>query len=289
MKPNRDAKPEVFATGFVSPEGPTFNSEGVLFLCDFGVYPPTGDPSEAKDRNVYRVSPKGDVEVFVNTGGSPTGSAFHRDGRLFVCDSGRKELLSLDQDGKIAVLADEYQSEELNGPNDLAFDMHGNVYFTDPGSTNLENPAGDVYCYGKDRHLTKVDSGYAMCNGIAIGPDSKTLYMTETYSRRIYRFELGKNGELEKRTVFAELQGGLGPDGMAFDVEGNLYVAHWGRGCVAVLDPEGALIGELPTIGMNPTNVAFWGDVLHVTEAEKSQVIRLKIGITGLVLYGLGE
>jgi len=66
-------------------------------------------------------------------------------------------------------------------------------------------------------------------------------------------------------------------------------VAHWGKGCVAVLDPDGELIGELPTIGMNPTNVAFFGDVLYVTEAEKGQVIRFKIGITGLGVYGLGK
>jgi len=287
MKPHLVAKPEVFAIGFISPEGPAFNPEGVLFLCDFGVYPRTADPSEAKDRNVYRISPKGDVEIFVNTGGSPTGSAFHRDGRLFVCDSGRKELLSVDPDSKIAVVAHEYKGEKLGGPNDLAFDVYGNLYFTDPGSSTLDNRTGDLYLYSQTGELVRLDRGYAMCNGIAVGPDGKTLYMDETLTRRVYRFELESDGEVRDRAVFAELQGGLGPDGMAFDVEGNLYVAHWGKGCVAVLDPEGELIGELPTIGMNPTNVAFFGDVLYVTEVEKSQVIRLKIGITGLKLHGL--
>ncbi|NIA10838.1 MAG: hypothetical protein GWP10_14205 [Nitrospiraceae bacterium] len=285
MKPNLDAKPEVFAAGFISPEGPAFNPEGVLFLCDFGVEPPTGDASEAKDRNVYRVSPQREVEVFVNTGGSPTGAAFHRDGRLFICDSGRKEILSLDPDGGITVLASAYQGEGLKGPNDLCFDLQGNLYFTDPGSSNPNNRIGDVYSYRSDGQLIKLDTGYAMCNGIAIGPDAKTLYIDETYTRRIYRFELRTDGTLGKRTLFAELAGGFGPDGMAFDAAGNLYLAHWGKGCVAILSAEGKLIGELPVIGMNPTNVAFLDDTLYVTEAEKGQIIRFKTGISGLELY----
>lgn len=287
MIPNLDVKPEVFVEGFISPEGPSFNPEGVLYFCDFGVFPDSGDPAEATDRNIYRVTHDRHVEIFVNTGGAPTGSAFHKDGRLFVCDSGRQELLSIDPNGKITVLAREYQGVPLHGPNDLAFDPQGNVYFTDPKGSTLENPTGNVYLYRADGTLQLLDSGYALCNGVAIGPDGKSLYMAETYTRRIYRFTLERDGRLKRREVFAELEGGLGPDGMAFDVEGNLYVAHWGKGCVAVLNPKGDLIGELFTIGMQPTNVAFWDDILYVTEMERGQVVRFQVGIPGLPVYGL--
>jgi hypothetical protein len=46
------------------------------------------------------------------------------------------------------------------------------------------------------------------------------------------------------------------------------------------------VIAELPTIGMNPTNVAFWDTSLYVTEVQKSQVVRLDIGVKGQVLHG---
>jgi gluconolactonase len=83
------------------------------------------------------------------------------------------------------------------------------------------------------------------------------------------------------------LECGLGPDGMAFGQDGNLYAAHWGKGVVAVIDPDGKVVAELPVGGLNPTNVAFWGSSLYVTEVENGQVVRLDIGVEGQVLYGL--
>ena len=273
---NLDAKPEVFVKGFQAPEGPSFNRDGHLFFvdCEAGV--------------IYRVARNRKVEVFVETGGRPTGTKFHRDERLFVCDSVRG-LITVDPDGNISVLASEYEGKGLQGPNDLTISPQGNVYFTDPGDSSLENPTGNVYLYRADGSLELFDGGYALPNGAAIGPDGKTLYMAETYTRRIYRFALGEDGRRKNCDLFFQLEGGLGPDGMAFDVEGNLYVAHWGKGCVAVLEAKGALLGELPTIGMQPTNVAFWNEALYVTEMEKGQVVRIEIGVSGLEVYGLSK
>lgn len=289
---NLKAKPSVFIEGFVSLEGPAFTANGVLYFCDFGVFPGTGDPAEQKARNIYRATQSKHVEVFVNTGGMPTGAAFHRDGRLFVCDSGRQELLAIDPSGRISVLAREYRGERLHGPNDLVFDPCGNLYFTDPKGSSLEKRIGNVYLYRTNGELERLDEGYAFPNGVAIGPDGKTLYMAETHTRRIYRFSLGPDGRFTGREVFAELSGddlipGAGPDGMAFDVEGNLYVAYWGKGCVSVLDQKGRLVGELPTLGKKPTNVAFWGTVLYVTEMEPGRIVCLDVGIPGLRLFGM--
>jgi gluconolactonase len=71
------------------------------------------------------------------------------------------------------------------------------------------------------------------------------------------------------------LEGGLGPDGLAIDGAGNLYVAHFGKGVVAVLAPTGQMLAELPTEGFLPTNVTFWNDSLYVTELERGWIIRL--------------
>jgi gluconolactonase len=272
--PNFSAQPKVFASGFEAPEGPSFSRDGHLFFVDF------------EAGRIYRASPNGQVEL-IDEGGRPVGTKFHRDGRLFVCDAVRG-LLTVDAEWNVSVLANEYEGKSLKGPNDLTITSQGDVYFTDPGHSNLENPDGDLYLYRADGTLERVDSGFAFCNGVAIGPDEKHLYLAETWTRRIHRYTLAENGRLENRTVFAELEGGLGPDGLAFDCEGNLYAAHWGQGCVEVLAPSGRLLGKLPTIGSNPTNVAFWENALYVTEVEKGQILRLDVGVAGLKVFGLG-
>ena len=39
----------------------------------------------------------------------------------------------------------EYQGKALNGANDLVFDAHGVLYFSDPWRSSRENPVGGFY------------------------------------------------------------------------------------------------------------------------------------------------
>ena len=76
---------------------------------------------------------------------------------------------------------------------------------------------------------------------------------------------------------------------MAFNVVGNLYVAHYGGGDVIVLNPKGELIERIPVGGHHPTNVAFGGPdrrTLYVTEVETGSVYRFDTDHPGLPLYG---
>ena len=69
-----------------------------------------------------------------------------------------------------------------------------------------------------------------------------------------------------------------GPDGMALDADGNLYVAHFGSGAVFVFDRRGAPIDRLPVPGRCPTNVCFAGpdlDRLVVTLDDTGEVVVL--------------
>ena len=123
---------------------------------------------------------------------------------------------------------------------------------------------------------------------MAIDPAGTAVYLAETGPNRVLRYALGGDGSVGQRTVFAELEGGPGPDGMAFDVQGNLYVAHHGEGRVDVLDPGGRPLAPLIVPGRQPTNVAFGGPdrrTLVVTEVATGSVYQATVEVPGAPLY----
>jgi gluconolactonase len=256
--------PVVVASGLQSPEGPSFSAQGVLHFVDWDA------------GNVYRLSQAGGLSVFVHTGGVPTGSRFHPDGRLFVAD-GDLGILALSPDGGMTVVASEWQGVKFRGPNDLVFAPFGDLYFSDPKGSDPEHPIGNVFLLRAGGEIEQFAGGFQFPNGVALSPDGRSLYLAETYPNWILRFALDDRGHEQSRQVFARLEGGLGPDGMSFGPDGNLYVAHFGKGVVVVIDPQGEVIDELPVGGENPTNLAFWGNTLYVTEVEKHQVVRLDL------------
>jgi gluconolactonase len=269
-------EPTVLASGFQSPEGPSFDRHGVLHFVDWDA------------QIVYRATLDGQVSPLVNTAGVPTGSKFHHNGHLFVAD-GDRGILDISPEGTVRVAASEWQGQRFRGPNDLVFASNGDLYFTDPKGSDPEHPIGNVFILRGDGRVERFAGGFQFPNGIVLSDDGQTLYLAETYRNHILAFELDEKGCERSRRVYARLEGGLGPDGMAFGRDGNLYVAHYGKGVVAVIDPHGEVIAELPAGGMEPTNVAFWGSSLYVTEVEKGQVVRLDVGVAGQVLYGLSS
>jgi len=282
-------EPRVLAGGFQSPEGPSFDRHGVLHFVDWDA------------QTVSRVTLDGQVSTFVNTAGVPTGSKFHRNGHLFVAD-GDRGILDISPEGNIRVAASEWQGQRFRGPNDLVFAPNGDLYFTDPKGSDPEHPIGNVFILRqepvppsehrddvslpKDGRIERFAGGFQFPNGIVFSDDGQKLYLAETFRNWILVFELDERGYERSRRVFATLEGGLGPDGMAFGRDGNLYVAHYGKGVVAVVSAAGEVIAELPAGGMNPTNVAFWESNLYVTEVENGQVVRLEVGVEGQALLG---
>jgi gluconolactonase len=276
---NLNTKVTLFAGGVDSPEGPAFDRAGNFYHVDWTV------------SSIVKHTPAGVRSEFFNTGGIPAGLAFHPDGSLWAADEGADihGLLRIEADGSSAkIVVNSYRGQPLNGANDLVFDRAGAVYFSDPWATSAENPAGGFYRYLPDGELQQIDAGLAFPNGVAIRPDETYVYLAETYRNRILCYEINSDGTLGPREHFADTATPSGPDGMAFDVEGNLYVAHFGMGRVDVFDPVGTLAGviDLPAAGV--TNCAFGGPAnktLYITEVASHSVYTAELDIAGLPLF----
>jgi len=290
---NLDARSVKVAEGFEFCEGPAFGPDGWLYVVNVeGGY-------------VSRVSMSGEVLRVAETGsagsaagsadttGGPNGGQFDADGNYIVCECKRRAIVAVAPAGQVSMVADSCEGKPFNGPNDLAIDADGGFYFTDPEGSSLENRIGSVYYVRPDRTVVRVAAGLAYPNGINVTVDRSAVIVAETRTRQLYRYERRRNGTLGRRELFCRLEGGVGPDGMCFDRDGNLYIAHFGSGCVDVIDPSGEWIGSLATPGENPTNCCFgppgsqFASSLFVTETVTNAVWRLDVGVEGMPLHHL--
>ncbi len=276
--------------GLKFPEGPAYDGKQHV-VC-----------SQASGNAIARVSLDGECEAqwlkssridnplqFRNT----NGLAFYKDGSLFACDNERNAIVRIHPDGRCEIYAEKYRVKGFRGPNDLAFDAKGNLYFTDPAGSGLRNPTGCVYrVEATTRKVTRVADGLAFPNGLAFSADGRWLYVAESQKNRILRFSVRSNGMLGRAQEFADLSSaGKGePDGIAFDTAGNLWVAHFGAHQVLVISPRGETFDSyvMPTgPGHGPSNIAFAGPdrkTLYITDPTTDSLLKMRTRTPGLKL-----
>lgn len=166
--------------------------------------------------------------------------------------------------------ADLPDEPEDNRMNDAKADAGGRIWAgTMPVGGN--RPTGSFYRIDPDATVTRVDSGYTVANGPAIDPAGTTLYHTDSGKGRVYRFALNDDGTLGPRELFVQFERDWGsPDGMTFDADGGLWIAHWGGARVSRFDPDGRVERAIPLPASQITSMAFAGpslDRMFVTSA----------------------
>lgn len=127
----------------------------------------------------------------------------------------------------------------------------------------LPTPAGargSLYLLDTFGTLTKLQGGFGCPNGMGFAPDRRVLYFTDSVLRTIYRFDYDEaTGLLSDQRVFVHLPEGSIPDGLTVDIQGFVWSAVQGEGCVVRFSPDGAEVGRISLPARMVTSVTFGG------------------------------
>jgi gluconolactonase len=296
----RDAKLEVLARGFEWSEGPVWlKKEKALLFSDI---PPN---------TIYRWKEGAGVSVFMRPSGyhgparpdikepGTNGLALDKQGRLLMCAHGDRRVARLDSwkapNGSQTALAERFQGKRFNSPNDLVLHSKGALFFTDPPyglAKGMEDPSKElgfqgVYRLDPDGKVHLVTDKLERPNGIALSPDEKILYVTNSHGPRPVIVALDVAADLSTRnervffdaTASNEKSGRKGGfDGMKVDREGNLYAT--GPGGVLVIGKDGTHLGTILT-GERTANCAFGEDGRSLFITSDPLLLRVRTSVKG--------
>ncbi|MEL7104364.1 MAG: SMP-30/gluconolactonase/LRE family protein [Pseudomonadota bacterium] len=231
-------------------------------------------------------------------------------GQLFWFDIIGKRLLTLDGDGPRQWQFDEYVSAagwvddatlliasqsrlfrfgietganetlvplETDNPvtrsNDGRADPWGGFWIGTMG-IEAEPDAGAIYRYFQGE-LRKLHAPISISNAICFSPDRAFAYFTDTPTSLVMRQALAPDTgwPTAKAEVWLDLTAaGLAPDGAVTDADGNVWIAHWGAGCVAAYRPDATPLTQVDVPGLHATCPAFGGadfSTLYCTSARQ--------------------
>src|SRR5439155_16350952 len=225
-------------------EGPAVDNDGNLYAVN---YP--------KEGTIGKITPTGYASVFIElTNGSiGNGIRFNSKGEMLIADYTNHNILKVDMVTKqVSVYA---HDSMMNQPNDIAIDSKDRWYASDP---NWKAGSGRIWRINTNGTTTLLEDSMGTTNGIEVSPDEKILYVNESVQRKVWAYDLSASGAISNKRLLISFPD-FGMDGMRCDVDGNLYVARYGKGTVAKVSPKGELLKEITLLGKNPSNIAFGG------------------------------
>ncbi|MDG1750486.1 MAG: SMP-30/gluconolactonase/LRE family protein [Thalassotalea sp.] len=250
-------------------EGPAVDSNGNLFAVNYSKEGTIGKITNSNKAEIYLTLPNGSVG---------NGIRFDQQGNMYIADYVNHNVLIVDPVSKsVSVFS---HNDKMNQPNDIAIMNNGILFASDP---NWSDSSGNLWRINADGSNTLIEAKMGTTNGVEVSPDNKTLYVNESVQRNIWRYSLDEKGNIQDKVLFYKFED-HGMDGMRTDKAGNLYVARYGAGVVAVLSPQGKLIKTIKLKGKHPTNIAFGGKEgkqLFITMQKRGAIETFKNDIAG--------
>jgi SMP-30/Gluconolactonase/LRE-like region len=192
-------------------------------------------------------------------------------GDIVIADYTSDELVRLDPTGGRRKLA------SLKSPNKLAQGPGGKLYVV-----GIE---GDIYVVdpdnGMNNLLSRVDG---RLRGLSFSVDYKTLYASDGRNNLLYSLALRPDGTAEAPRVLARNLGG-GPDGMATDACGNIYIADHNASTIKRVTPKGVVetVANLDrttsSIGFGSGKQGWDAKTLYTVSVERGGSYEIKIGL----------
>jgi len=297
--------PKVYklADGFLFTEGPVWVNKdgGYLLFSDPNantIYKYVPNDSEQARLEVFRTR-SGFSGADVAEYGQPGSNGLTLDpqGRLTINQHGNRRVVRDEKDGAQTVLADTYEGQRLNSPNDLIYRSDGTLFFTDPpfglpkffNDPRKELTFSGVYSIYRGK-VQLVAKDFTGPNGIALSPDEKYLYVGNwpvaeigDRNKAVMRYEVQPDGTLKNGKLFFDFgnaPGEDGLDGIKVDLKGNLYVSA--PGGLWVISPAGKHLGTIIT-PRHVHNMA-WGDADGKTLylCARAGLYRIRLNLPGL-------
>jgi gluconolactonase len=249
---------ELIDEGYQFTEGPQWMpDDGVLLFTDYS-------------GTIYRLAADDEITVFRRPSDGANGLALDLEGRLLAAERDTRRVTRTESDGTVTPIAERFEGARLNEPNDIAVRSDGTIYFTDPlyGDQPSELNFYGVFRIAPDGGVTAERRGSILeaPNGIALSPDETLLYVANWAGDEVWMFDVAADGSLSEAQTFVDT--GDGPDGIAADNAGNLFVTT--ANGIEVFAPDGASWGVIP-VPRTPANCAFGGAdarTLYITAGE---------------------
>ena len=287
----RDAVPERVATGFNFVEGPVWAYGEIWF-------------SDLVGNTLYAVGSDGATRVLLENSGGVTdephsdytgsnGAVVDRDGSVLMAQHAARRIVRITRDMTVTpVVERDAQGRRLNSPNDMVFAPDGALWFTDPAfglagfdaSPAKEIPYNGVYRW-KDGQITAVSVDLPNPNGIALSPDGRQLYVSNSGPDMFVNvYDVAPNGSVgagRRLISYPGPQPGDVPDGLKVDSLGNIWTS--GPGGIRIITPQGRVLGQIRTPDMAQANIAWGGaDGRTAFITATSNVYRLRLAAPGL-------
>jgi gluconolactonase len=290
----KDWKIEKLAEGFGWAEGPLWIENGRYLLF-----------TDVPGNRMWKWSASGGLEKFLDPSGAvdpdpavwreagANGLALLDAGTILLADTGNRAIQTLDLATKRkTAVATHVDGKKFSSPNDVVRASSGVLFFTDPpygfkhfdAAPEKEIPFNGVYRRAPDGTVSVIEKGLHRPNGVALSPDERVLYVTQSDPARaiIIAYALDEDGVVtgsrllhDLTDLVSEASPGL-PDGLAVAADGTLFAT--GPGGVLVLSKEGKRLGRIRN-GKPTANCKFGDDgrTLYLTSHDMLARIRLNL------------